>query len=293
MTSYSGQTVLVTGASRGIGLAVAQRFAELGAKVGLVASNRDLLVQAASSVPGPTHVVAVDLTKPAECGRAVSEVEAALGPVEVLVSCAGVLRRDFVEDVTIEDFERTYRLHVGAGLWLSQQVLPGMRKRGHGSIVFVSSELGLIGGPTYASYCTSKWAVVGLTEVLHHELAGTGVRVCAACPGDVRTDQLAEEHAWGPTGGESYEKAMTPEFVARAIVRAAGASQPVVVVDKPHLRLAFKLMGGPRRLRLAVVHSAFKTLLNERTPHALAAADGDGATAAASYPDDKAGANQP
>jgi short chain dehydrogenase len=75
VTSYSGQTVLVTGASRGIGLAVAQRFAELGANVGLVASNRDLLVQAASSVPGPTHVVAVHLTEPAQCGRAVSEVE--------------------------------------------------------------------------------------------------------------------------------------------------------------------------------------------------------------------------
>jgi short-subunit dehydrogenase len=112
----------------------------------------------------------------------------------------------------------------------------------------------------------SKWALVGLAEVLHHELAGSGVSVCAVCPGDVRTDQLAEEHAWGPTGGESYEKAMAPEAVARAIVRAAGASRPVVVVDKPHLRLAFNLMGGPRKLRLAVVGSAFKTLPRERAP---------------------------
>lgn len=269
MSAYSNNSVLVTGASRGIGLAVARRFAESGANVGLVASNRDLLEQAASSVPGESHIVAADLTDPAECRRAVAEVESALGPVEVLVSCAGVLRRDFVEDVTVEDFERSYRLHAGAGLWLSQGVLPGMRQRGHGSIVFVSSELGLIGGPTYASYCTSKWGLVGLAEVLHHELAGTGVRVCAVCPGDVRTDQLAEEHAWGPTGGESYEKAMKPEFVARAIVRAAEGSKPVVVVDKPHLRVAFGLMGGPRWLRLAVVHTAFKTLLRERTARAL------------------------
>ena len=143
-----------------------------------------------------------------------------------------------------------------------------MRKRGHGSIVFVASEFGLIGGPTYASYCTSKWALVGLAEVLHHELAGSGVRVCAVCPGDVRTDQLAEEHAWGPTGGASYEKAMTPDFVARAIVQAAGSSRTVVVVDKPHLRLAFSVMGGPRRLRGAIVHSAFNTLLRERAPRA-------------------------
>jgi NAD(P)-dependent dehydrogenase (short-subunit alcohol dehydrogenase family) len=283
MASYSGQTVLVTGASRGIGLAVAQQFSELGAKVGLVASNRELLDQAATSISGDTHVVAVDLTDPDQCRRAVAEVEAALGPIDVLVSGAGVLRRDFVEDVKLEDFERSYRLHVGAGLWLSQQVLPGMRERGHGSIVFVASEFGLIGGPTYASYCTSKFGLVGLAEVLHHELAGSGVHACAVCPGDVRTDQLAEEHEWGPTGGESYEKAMKPEYVARAIVRAAGSSSPVVVVDKPHLRLAFRLMGGPRRLRLSVVHSAFKTLLRERAPHSPA---GGAEPAAAARPDD-------
>jgi short-subunit dehydrogenase len=268
--SYSGQTVLVTGASRGIGLASARRFADLGASVGLVATNQAALEQAASAIGGRTHAVAVDLTDPAECRRAVDEVESALGPVEVLVSCAGLLRRDFVEDVTVEDFERTYRLHVGAGLWLTQRVLPGMRERGHGAIVLVASEFGLIGGPTYASYCTSKWAMVGLAEVLYHELAGSGVRACAVCPGDVRTDQLVEEHEWGPTGGQTPEKAMKPEYVAKAIVGAAGGSKPVVVVDQPHLRFAFNFMGGPRRLRLAVVHPAFKKLLQERKPRAAA-----------------------
>ncbi len=268
MSGYESRTVLVTGASRGIGLAVAQRFEELGAAVGLVASDGARLTQAASTLSGRCHWVAADLSDPGECRRAVDEVEAVLGPVDVLVSCAGVLRRDFVEDVAVADFEHSYRLNAGAGLWLSQRVLPGMRARGRGSIVLVSSELGLIGGPTYASYCTSKWALVGLAEVLHHELAGSGVSVCAVCPGDVRTDQLAQEHAWGPTGGESYEKAMAPATVARAIVRATGGPRPVVVVDKPHLRVAFNLMGGPRRLRLAVVGSAFKTLLRERAPRA-------------------------
>ncbi|MGO9753266.1 MAG: hypothetical protein ACLP22_17515 [Solirubrobacteraceae bacterium] len=70
--------------------------------------------------------------------------------------------------------------------------------------------------------------------MLHDELAGNGVSVCAVCPGAVRTDQLAEEHAWGPTGGASYQNAMASDAVARRIVLASGGSAPVVVVDKPH-----------------------------------------------------------
>ncbi len=263
-SDFSGKTVLVSGASRGIGLSTARLFASNGARVGLVASNAQLLAEAAGAIGETNHFVAADLTQPAECSRAISEVSAALGPIDVLVSCAGVLRRDFVENVTPEDFEQSYRLHVGAAIWLTQGVLVGMRERGFGRIVLVSSELGLIGGPSYASYCASKWAMVGLGEVLTQELAGSGVRATVVCPGDVRTDQLTEEHAWGPTGGVAPEKAMSADYVARAIVRAADARRPVVVVDRPHLRAAFWFMRRAPRLRIPIVADAYKQLLRER-----------------------------
>jgi len=264
VSRFDGQTVLVTGASRGIGLASAEHFAALGARVGMVARDGVALRAAAERIAGQTHTVAAELTDPAECARAVDEVAAALGPVDVLVSCAGVLHRDFVEDVKPVEFEQTWRLHVGAALWLSQSVLGGMRERGRGSIVLVSSELGLIGGPSYASYCTSKWGMVGLAEVLYHELAGSGVHACALCPGDVRTDQLSGELAWGPTGGAAFEKAMAPERVAAAIAAAAGGGKAVVIVDRAQMRAVFGLFGGPRGLSRRLVHGAYKPLLKSR-----------------------------
>jgi short-subunit dehydrogenase len=264
VSRFEGQTVLVTGASRGIGLATARRFGELGARVGLVARDASLLAGVAEQIRGQTHVVAADLTDPGECERAVDEVVGALGPIDVLVSCAGVLHRDFVQDVKPADFEQSWRLHVGAAIWLSQRVLGGMRERRRGSIVLVSSELGLIGGPSYASYCTSKWGMVGLAEVLHHELAGSGVHACVVCPGDVRTDQLRGEIAWGPTGGATLEKAMSPERVAAAIVAAAGGRKAVVIVDRPQMRAVFGLFGGPRGLSRMLVHGAYKPLLKSR-----------------------------
>jgi NAD(P)-dependent dehydrogenase (short-subunit alcohol dehydrogenase family) len=263
-SAFAGKTVLVTGASRGIGLETARRFASLGAKVGLVASNAQLLTDAAAALDGEHCAVAADLTDAGECARAVSEVSAALGPIDVLISCAGVLRRDFVEDVTPEDFERSYRLHVGAAIWLTQAVLPAMRERGYGRIVLVSSELGLFGGPSYTSYSSSKWAMVGLGEVLVHELAGSGVRATVVCPGDVRTDQLEEEHEWGPTGGVTPEKAMSADHVARAIVRATERGKPLVVVDRPHLRVAFWVMRRAPRLRVPIIADAYKKLTRER-----------------------------
>ncbi len=139
-----------------------------------------------------------------------------------------------------------------------------MRERGFGRIVLVSSELGLIGGPSYASYCTSKWAMVGLGEVLTHELSGSGVRATVVYPGDVRTDQLTEEHEWGLTGGVTPEKAMSADHAARAIVRAAERGKPLVVVDKPHLRAAFWVMRRAPRLRVPIIADAYKKLTRER-----------------------------
>jgi len=266
LARFDGRTVLVTGASKGVGLAAAESFAKLGAKVGLVARDPSALEAAAAQIGGETHVVAADLAVREECLRAADEIAAALGPIDVLVSAAGTLQRDWVEDVKPDDFERNWRLHVGAALWVTQRVLPGMRERRSGSLVYVASELGLIGGASYASYATSKWGLVGLVESLYHEVVGSGVHVAVLCPGDTRTDQLREDFDWGPTaGGIPFEKAMAPEHVAQAIVRSAeGRGKTLVIVDRAQMRLLFAILGGPRGIGRRVVHDACKKMLKAR-----------------------------
>lgn len=264
--TFEHKTVLVTGASRGIGLATARLFVEQGARVALVARNESLLTQVQASLGERAVVVVGDTSDPATCARIVAEATEKLGaPVDILVSNAGVLRRDFVEDISVTDFEESYRTNVGGAVWLAQALIPGMRQRGYGRIVLVSSELGLVGAPSYGSYCMSKFALVGLAEVLSHELAGSGVRASAVCPGNVRTDQLEEEYAWGLGAGAAPEKALAADAVAATILEAAAGTAVVVLADKPSLKLGFDAMFAmPRRLRLLIIRDAYKALLRDR-----------------------------
>jgi NAD(P)-dependent dehydrogenase (short-subunit alcohol dehydrogenase family) len=257
---------VVTGASRGIGLATARAFIAQGARVALVAREQDHLEAVAGPLGDRAVIVVGDTSDPVACARIIPEAAEKFGaPVDVLVSNAGILRRDFVEDITVTDFEESYRTNVGGAVWLAKAAIPGMRAQGYGRIVLVSSELGLIGAPSYGSYCMSKFAMVGLAEVLSHELAGTGVRASVVCPGNVLTEQFHEENAWGPGAGASPEKALSPEFVADTILRAASGRAVVVLADKATMKLNFAaLFTMSRAARLLFIRDAYKDLLRER-----------------------------
>ncbi|MEK9665068.1 MAG: SDR family NAD(P)-dependent oxidoreductase, partial [Candidatus Nanopelagicales bacterium] len=187
----AGKRALVTGASRGIGRAIALAYAAAGADVAILARNADLLGEVARQIDGLGRravVVIADIMDPEATRAAVSEAIAELGGLDVLVNNAGGNSFSIpVAHMRMSGWEKTMRLNVDSLVHITQEAVPALAEGG-GSIINVSSVAGLRGAPTMAHYGASKAAVISLTQSLAIETAWMGVRVNALVPGWIETD---------------------------------------------------------------------------------------------------------
>jgi 3-oxoacyl-[acyl-carrier protein] reductase len=186
------RVVALTGAGKGIGLATARRFARAGDRLALLDQRpTDDLAELARA--HDALVVEADVAAPGEGERFVAAAEERFGPIDVLVNNAGILRSTPTHEVAAREWEETIAVNL-TGTWAClRAALPGMLARGSGRIVNVSSELGLIGMPTYAAYCASKGGVIALTKAVAKEVAPRGVLVNTVAPGPVETDMLVHD----------------------------------------------------------------------------------------------------
>jgi 2-deoxy-D-gluconate 3-dehydrogenase len=167
----SGKTALVTGGTRGIGAAIAEGLAGVGARVITVARSEGATIKA-------------DLSRPGEAPRVIAEA----GPIDILVNNAGLARRAPVLDFTEEDWDAVMQVHLKAVFQLSQAAARGMKERGWGRIVNVASLLSFQGGITVPAYAAAKGGVAQLTKAFANELAPFGVNVNAIAPGYIATE---------------------------------------------------------------------------------------------------------
>ncbi len=230
------RVVIVTGASRGIGLEVCRQFSQRGAGIGMIARDPEALEAARRLLPGPARAEVADVADAGAVAGAVARIQAELGPVDVLVNNAGHGHWAAVIDTGADDFRRAIEVNYLGAAHAVAAVLPGMVRRRHGHIVNVVSIAGRIGTPFEAAYSASKFALVGYSEALAVELAGTGVEVSLVAPGPVDTGFASGAGATRRRGG--------PRPIAAARVAAAVLS----AVDGRR-REQFL----PRWLRLAVV----------------------------------------
>jgi len=188
-----GQVALVTGGSRGIGLAIARELAQAGARVAVVARDGARAEQAAAELPGDGHRgYAADVADPEACNALVKRVEADFGSLDVLVNNAGVTRDNVLMRIRDEDWNAVLDTNLRGAFNLMRAASRGMMKRRSGRIVNISSVVGVTGNAGQANYAASKAGLIGMTKAVAKELAGRGVLVNAVAPGYIETDMTAE-----------------------------------------------------------------------------------------------------
>ena len=238
MSDWTGKHVLVTGGSSGIGLATAEALAARGADVTIVARGLERCETARAAIEGKrrsekqmVNVVAGDVSSLAGSEAIVNEATAGSRPVDLLVSCAGVIIPGYFEKMTAETFETCMDSWRGC-VYMAHAVAPSMMARKSGRIVNISSVAGFMGIFGYTAYSSAKYAVMGFSEALRSEMHPYGVGVSVVCPPDTDTPGLAYEKSLRPaeTDKVAGNIAAVPAYVvAEAIVRGVESGKYLIV----------------------------------------------------------------
>lgn len=222
---FKGKNVIVTGASSGIGLALAREFAASGANVMLGARSDGKLKEAVAAIReagGTADYVVTDVVVEEDCRRLVESAVAAYGGVDILICNAGLSMRALFDDVDLSVLHRLMDVNFWGAVNCCKYALPYLQ-RSHGSIVGVSSVAGLHGLPGRTGYSASKYAMTGFLETLRIENMKKGLHVMIACPGftasNVRFSALTADGSQQGETPRNEAKMMTPEQVARIIMR--------------------------------------------------------------------------
>ena len=237
-SNISGKVVWLTGATSGIGEALAYELAQRGASLVLSARREDVLrqVQAACQNAEKHLVLPLDMLDPACFEPSLQTVADHFGRVDILIHCAGISQRARAVETQLDVDRRIMELNYFGPVALTKQVLPSMLARGDGHLVVISSLLGKFGAPTRSAYCASKHALHGFFDALRAEVHGQGISVTLVCPGFVCTSaSMNALTADGTPHGKMdrvIAKGMSSSECARRIVRAIEQRRPEVYIGK-------------------------------------------------------------
>lgn len=224
--SLVGKVVVITGGARGIGAATARAVARAGASVAIGDLDLDLAKGTADEIDGDTLALPLDVTDHARFTQFLDEVEKQLGPIDVLINNAGIMRIGPFEEETERSTAQHLAINLHAVIHGTREAVKRMRPRARGHIVNIASAAGKAGFPGGATYCATKHGVVGLSEAVHNELRGSGVDVSVIMPAVVRTELAA-----GLTESR-FIKPVEPSDVAEAIVKTLQRPKFDVFVPK-------------------------------------------------------------
>lgn len=237
MFSLKGKTALVTGASGGIGAAIAKSLAAAGARVAISGTNMDKL-NALKAELGDAVIVAADLSNPEAVAGLVDAAEKELGQLDILVNNAGLTRDTLAIRMKDEDWDSVLNVNLRAAFILARAALKGMMKRRTGRIISISSIVGTTGNPGQANYAASKAGLVGMSKALAAEVASRNVTVNCVAPGFIATnmtDALNDEQKNKINEKIPAGRMGTPDDIAAAVLFLASDEAAYVTGQTIHV----------------------------------------------------------
>lgn len=244
-----GKTVIVTGASGGIGSHTAIALADRGSNLALVSRSADRLQQIrmwCEEKGIKAITITADIGKEDDTGKIVSETEAGIGPVDILINNAGAMSFKQIADYSGDEVRDIVMTNIYGPIRLTQAVLPGMLERGEGRIVNIGSIFGSLSFPYFGIYSATKCAVRGFSEALRREIMNSGVGITYVAPRGTRTSQSAEFLEMAKKTGMNLD---SPEKVARIVVSA-------IMEDRKEVYI-----GGPEKL-FVLLNKLFPSLID-------------------------------
>jgi len=238
MFDLTGKTALVTGASGGIGGAIAKALHAQGATVALSGTRREALEKAAAELGARTHVLPCDLGDPAATDALAKDAEAAMGKLDILVNNAGLTRDNLAMRMKDEEWQKVLDVNLTAGFRLARAAMRGMMKRRFGRIVGITSIVGVTGNPGQANYAAAKAGMIGMTKALAQELASRAITANCVAPGFIETamtDALTEEQKARILPAVPAGRLGSPADIAAAVVYLASDEAAYVTGQTIHV----------------------------------------------------------
>jgi 3-oxoacyl-[acyl-carrier protein] reductase len=238
MFDLTGKTALVTGASGGIGGAIARALHAQGASVTLSGTRAEALAAVKADLGERAHVVAARMDEPADIDRLAKDAEAAMGKIDVLVNNAGITRDNISMRLKDEDWEKVLQVNLSGTFRLTRAVMRGMMRRRFGRIISITSIVGVIGNPGQANYAASKAGLIGMSKSLALELASRQITVNCLAPGFIATPMtaaLTDEQKTAILARVPAERLGTPEEIAAGVVYLASDEAAYVTGQTLHI----------------------------------------------------------